>query len=129
MWRESKRQAEEMMSVWGRREGNTSDVAEGKAGMWVGNVYPDAATTSLHVISRTGFGVRLLWEGEEMEEGEKVEEGYERFTSHVPTRGHTMTFKESIHTMLRDVIWMGLFSRGMLSMFLHHPPPISLSKA
>ncbi|KAL9058035.1 MAG: hypothetical protein Q9206_002099, partial [Seirophora lacunosa] len=114
VWRESKRQAEEMISVWGRREGNTSDVAEGKAGMWVGNVYPDAATTSLHVISRTGFGVRLLWEGEEMEEGEKVEEGYERFTSHVPTRGHTMTFKESIHTMLRDVIWMGLFSRGML---------------
>lgn len=59
-----------------------------------------------------------------MAEGEEVEEGYEGFTSHVPMSGHTMTFKESMKTMLRDFIWMALFSQGMLSMFsLHHPFP------
>lgn len=115
VWRESVRQAGEMIKAWGRRQGK-----DGKGGMWVSDVYPDAATTSLHIISTSGFGVSLLWEGEEMKE---VEEGYEMFTSHTPRGGHTMTFKESMHTMLRDFVWMGLFSRGVLSEF---PRPIFL---
>ncbi|KAI4192931.1 MAG: hypothetical protein LQ346_004085, partial [Caloplaca aetnensis] len=109
VWKESVKQAEKMIKAWGRR--NDGD---GKGGMWVKDVYPDAATTSLHIISRSGFGVRLLWDGEEMGEEQEVEEGYERFTSHTPRGGHTMTFKESMHTMLRDFVWMGLFSKATL---------------
>ncbi|KAL8684101.1 MAG: hypothetical protein Q9224_006614 [Gallowayella concinna] len=107
VWKESIRQAEEMVKAWAKREGNNEH------SMWVGDVYPDAATTSLHIISRSGFGVKLLWPGEEQENGE-AEEGYEKFSSHEPMAGHTMTFKESMHTMLRDFIWMGVFSRTTL---------------
>ena len=84
VWKESIRQAGEMVKAWGRRKGNSEDL------MWVGDVYPDAATTSLHVISRSGFGVRLLWPGEEMDKEESLEDGYEQFTSHEPVSGHTM---------------------------------------
>ncbi len=111
VWKESVKQAEKMIKTWGRR--NDGDA---KGGMWVKDVYPDAATTSLHIISRSGFGVGLLWDGEEVGEGEEVDEGYERFTSHTPRGGHTMTFKDSMHTMLRDFIWMGVFSKATLSM-------------
>ncbi|KAL8816114.1 MAG: hypothetical protein Q9223_004820 [Gallowayella weberi] len=107
VWKESIRQAGEMVKAWGRREGNS------KHSMWIGDIYPDAATTSLHIISRSGFGVKLLWPGEEHEDGE-VQEGYEKFSSHEPMAGHTMTFKQSMHTMLRDVIWMGVFSKTTL---------------
>ncbi|KAI4202259.1 MAG: hypothetical protein LQ350_002643 [Teloschistes chrysophthalmus] len=107
VWKESIRQAQEMIKTWVRRDGNGEDGA-----MWVKDVYPDAATTSMHIISRSGFGVKLLWPGEESEVEDEAEAGgYERFSSHEPKGEYTMTFKESMHTILRDVIWMGLFSR------------------
>ncbi|KAI4143633.1 MAG: hypothetical protein L6R39_004502, partial [Caloplaca ligustica] len=98
VWSESIRQAGEMIKAWKRREGVADDGGNGKKeeAMWLKDVYPDAATTSLHIISRSGFGVRLLWDGEEMKDGKRVEEEYERFTSHMPKGGHTMTFKEKI---------------------------------
>ena len=86
--------------------------------MWIGNMYPDAATTSLHIISRSGFGVKLRWPGEEQVDGE-LEDGYEKFSSHQAMGKHTMTFEESLHTMLRDVIWMGVFSLSTLSTSLN----------
>ena len=110
VWKESIRQAQEMMNAWGRREGNLVD-----GGMWVDDAYPDAATTSLHIISRSGFGVKLLWPEETLADGEELEEGYEKFTSLEPMEQHTMTFKESMHTMLRDFIWLGIFSKHSLS--------------
>ncbi|KAL8712046.1 MAG: hypothetical protein Q9220_003742 [cf. Caloplaca sp. 1 TL-2023] len=106
VWKESIMQAQKMIKAWGQREGNDKE-----GSMWVADVYPDAATTSLHVISRGGFGVKLLWPWEKME---KVDEGYERFTSHVPIDGHTMTFKQSMQSILRDFIWMGVFSKKNL---------------
>ncbi|KAL8703443.1 MAG: hypothetical protein Q9201_003381 [Fulgogasparrea decipioides] len=114
VWKESIRQAQEMVKSWSRREGNSEE-----KGMWLHDVYPDAATTSLHIISRSGFGVKLLWPGEDLEDENEVEDGYERFTSHEPTGSHTMTFKESMNTMLRDIIWMGVFSKKWLGRF--HP--------
>ncbi|KAL8756235.1 MAG: hypothetical protein Q9199_003085, partial [Rusavskia elegans] len=107
VWKESIRQSGEMVKAWGRRVGNSNEV------MWIEDVYPDVATTSLHIISRSGFGVKLLWSGEE-QVNEEVEEGYEKFSSHEPMGKHTMTFKESLHTMLRDFVWMGVFSKSTL---------------
>lgn len=112
VWKESIHQSGEMVKAWGRRVGNSNEV------MWIEDVYPDVATTSLHIISRSGFGVKLLWPGEEQVD-EEVEEGYEKFSSHEPMGKHTMTFKESLHTMLRDFVWMGVFSKSTLSMSLH----------
>ena len=106
VWRESIHQAEAMLASWAMREGNDTDC------MSVDGVYPDAATTSLHVVSRSGFGVRLLWPGEkgELDEGDE----YEWFSSERPKGGHTMTFKESMRIMLSDFIWMGVFSKRTL---------------
>ncbi|KAL8642325.1 MAG: hypothetical protein Q9228_000977 [Teloschistes exilis] len=107
VWKESIRQAQEMIKTWAKRDSNGEDST-----MWVKDVYPDAATTSMHIISRSGFGVKLLWPGEELEDEDEADAGgYERFSSHEPKGEYTMTFKESMHTILRDVIWMGLFSR------------------
>ncbi|KAL8673277.1 MAG: hypothetical protein Q9168_002315, partial [Polycauliona sp. 1 TL-2023] len=107
VWKESIRQAAEMVKAWGRKVGNSKEV------MWIEDVYPDAATTSLHIISRSGFGVKLHWPGEDQVE-EEAADGYEKFSSHEAMGEHTMTFKESLHTMLRDFIWLGVFSKSTL---------------
>ncbi|KAL8888647.1 MAG: hypothetical protein Q9215_003956 [Flavoplaca cf. flavocitrina] len=112
VWKESIHQATQMAKAWGRRPGNSKEL------MWIGDVYPDAATTSLHIISRSGFGVKLLWPGEEQVDGE-LEDGYEKFSSHQAMGKHTMTFEESLHTMLRDFVWMGVFSLSTLSASLN----------
>ncbi|KAI4257867.1 MAG: hypothetical protein LQ352_001453 [Teloschistes flavicans] len=84
VWKESIRQAQQMIKAWARRNSNGADSA-----MEVGDVYPDAATTSMHIIGRSGFGVKLLWPGEELEERlpldqpKKVWEGHANLNSYL----------------------------------------------
>lgn len=73
-----------------------------------GTVYDIAAATmrlSLHVISRAGFGVRLLWPHEEVEEKGKAG---------VLPEGHNLTYKDALSTLLENVISVMLLPRWFL---------------
>ena len=110
VWKESLYQAEKMVEAW-RRDGR-----DDKEGAYVQDLYRHAATTSLHVVSRSGFGVRLLWPGEEEKEVSKDEGNeYSAFSCQEPRKGYTMNFKESLGFMLGHIIWMAVLPKWMLS--------------
>ena len=73
-----------------------------------GTVSDIAAATmrlSLHVISRAGFGRRLLWPHEELEENGQAG---------VVPEGHTMTYKDALSTLLENIIAVMLLPRWFL---------------
>ncbi|THW68239.1 cytochrome P450 [Aureobasidium pullulans] len=97
VWQESLHQAQSMMaSLVGKN-------SEGK-----GTVTDIAAATmrlSLHIISRAGFGRRLLWPHEELEENGQAG---------VVPEGHTMTYKDALSTLLENIIAVMLLPKWFL---------------
>ena len=61
---------------------------------------------SLYVISYAGFGVKLLWPHEEIEE--KGQAG-------VIPEGHSMSYKDSLSTLLENILVVMLLPRWFLS--------------
>lgn len=93
VWLESLHQAESMMTGWmakGTKDSGT---------VW--NVATEAMRLSLHVISQAGFGVRLHW----------PHEGKETI---IP-RGHKLSYKDALETLLHNLIPIILTPRWMLS--------------
>jgi cytochrome P450 len=106
VWKESLRQGLGMVEVWSKLEGNTSGT------MKVEDTAPYTATMALHVISAAGFGVRQLWAGEDEEKlGSNAIPGFN--TSQL-TGTHTLTFKESLKTLLHSIIWLAIFPVSLL---------------
>ncbi|QIW99633.1 hypothetical protein AMS68_005151 [Peltaster fructicola] len=92
VWLESLQQAQSMMAGWIGPNEKTSqaltDVSEG------------AMRLSLHVISRAGFGVGLLWPHEE--------------TTTVVPKGHTLTYKDALSNLLHNLLVVLLTPRWLL---------------
>lgn len=63
--------------------------------MVVADVAAATMRLSLHIISRAGFGMRLQWPHED-------KKGMAKDTD--MTNGHTMTFKDSLSTVLEDLL-------------------------
>ena len=96
VWQESLHQAQSMMASFldkNAEKGTVSDIA--------------AATMrlSLHVISRAGFGRRLLWPHEELKENGQAG---------VVPEGHTMTYKDALSTLLENIIAVMLLPKWFL---------------
>ena len=106
VWRESLQQGLEMVEVWSQLEGNTAGT------MKIEDTAPYIATMALHVMSAAGFGVKQLWAGEdESKLGSKAVPG---FNTSKLTGSHTLTFKESLRTLLRSIIWLAIFPVSLL---------------
>ncbi|KAE9375772.1 cytochrome P450 monooxygenase-like protein [Stipitochalara longipes BDJ] len=106
VWKESLRQGLGMVEVWSKLEGNTSGT------MKVEDTAPYIATMALHVISAAGFGVRQLWAGEdETKLGSNAVSG---FNTSKLIGSHTVTFKESLKTLLHGIIWLAIFPVSLL---------------
>lgn len=102
VWQESLHQAQSMMASFldkNAEKGTVSDIA--------------AATMrlSLHVISRAGFGRRLLWPHEELEQNGQAG---------VVPEGHTMTYKDALSTLLENIIAVMLLPKWFLGKSLIH---------
>lgn len=107
VFEESLRQAESMMGSWSQQgKNNESD-------MKVENAAHDTATLSLHVICAAGFGVPQIWpeESEEKLQGTIVP----GFNTVKLTGGHTLPFKESLNSMLKNILWLIVLPRWFLS--------------
>lgn len=95
-----------MAKVWSKLEGNNSRM------MKVEDTAPYTATLALHVISAAGFGVRQLWAGEDEKKlGSNAIPG---FNTSKLTGNHTLTFKESLKTLLGSIIWLAIFPVSLL---------------
>lgn len=111
VFRESISQTQQMVGKW---TGGEED-----GGRRVDDLPEDTMRLTLHVISRAGFGVKLEWPSED--EGEK-RQGVEKISAEggissaaVP-EGHTMSFKESLSTLLEKVVLVLLVPKWLLSM-------------
>lgn len=96
VFKESIQQGQAMLESWVGRSGNEVRT--------VTDIAADTMRLSLYVISRAGFGVRLLWPHEEGVNSEKMPEG------------HTMTYKDALSSLLENIIWLIVLPRWILSM-------------
>ena len=105
VWEESIHQAELMVKSWTGLSGNESRT--------INTLAEDTARLSLHIISRAGFGKRLLWPGVETSEikDENVAVG--------KGPGHTMTYTDALGTLLHSLITIVAVPRFLLSKSSH----------
>jgi hypothetical protein len=86
---------------------------DGRGNFTLTEVPTDSMRVTLHIISKVGFGVGLSWPGEERsQEGEKSTIDYG--SSEVP-EGFTMTFEDSLVTLLDTLFWLLIFPGWLLS--------------
>jgi cytochrome P450 len=86
---------------------------DGKGNTTLEEVPTDAMRLTLHIITRIGFGVRLLWPGEKMSGSESARDAV--YSSNEPTEGHSMSFEHSLDTLLENLIWVLLTPKWVLS--------------
>jgi cytochrome P450 len=109
VWRESLRQGLGMLNFWSKSTGNALN------DMKVDDTAPYTALMALNVICAAGFGVRQLWDGEDENQlGRKVIPG---FNTAKLIGKHTLTFKDSLNTLLHGIMWLAIFPVGALSTF------------
>ena len=89
--------------------------ADGNGNITINEVPADIDRLTLHIICDIGFGKRLLWPGEKRKDGESAEDVY---SSEIPSDGHTMSFENSLHTMLEKLLWVLLTPKWLLSRYL-----------
>lgn len=114
VWAESIHQAQAMLKSW---VGDDSDAVK-----TIRKVADDTMRLSLHVISRAGFGVRLLWPG--VEDGDPPVKGRD---AQVPGgvapscvavgRGHTMSYTDALSSLLHRLIAVLLLPKFLLSKY------------
>ena len=115
VWAESIHQAQTMLTSWVGTSGQETRTITGVA--------DDAMRLSLHVISRAGFGVRLLWPGVEdvhsqEKEGQKPSTPGNPSTSNVGVGGdHTLSYTSALQSLLHNILWVLLMPRFLLSKF------------
>jgi hypothetical protein len=92
VWAESIHQADSMLKAWTGMDGKSQHT--------IRTVAHDAMRLSLHIISRAGFGVRLLWPGVETNDPAAEKGAIGQDLAH----GHTMTYTTAIETLLHNLL-------------------------
>ncbi|TVY93778.1 Cytochrome P450 [Lachnellula willkommii] len=75
----------------------------------------DTERLTLHIISDVGFGVRLLWPGEEPTEKDKG-----IYSGDVLPKGHSMGFEKALSTLLQRINWILLVPGWLLEWIPMH---------
>jgi len=82
--------------------------------MTLGEEVPhDTMRLALHIISRIGFGVRLLWPGEQPTEKQSTSDAV--YSSNEASEGHTMSFEGSLSVLLENLFFVLLLPKWLLS--------------
>lgn len=107
VWEESLRQAKGLIRFWAGQEGNTREA------MIIRDAALRCIQLTLFVISGTGFGVRQVFDSEDIETlGDAKVPGFN--TKELPA-GHRLAFKAALHTLIEGFVWLMLFPRWLLS--------------
>lgn len=103
VWQETLVQARELVRDWGVDK-TVKDPAAG------------TMTLALHVISAAGFGVRATWPHQESAQVQDKGE-LSRFSGNKPMDGLSMSYKESIQSLLDNLIWLPMLPKWFLGRF------------
>ncbi|KAF2083231.1 cytochrome P450 monooxygenase-like protein [Saccharata proteae CBS 121410] len=98
VWGESLRQAQSLLVHW-------------EATKTVANAESDMMSLSLHIISKAGFGIQVLWPHEECSAKEEEVNGH--FSSTKPSPGHSMSYKEAMSKLMKNVIWIPIMPKWL----------------
>lgn len=82
---------------------------DGKGNITIEDVPMDTMRLTLHIISSIGFGIKLLWPGEQPKGTES-----EVYSSHEPPPGHSMSFESALNTLLEQLLWVLLTPKWLL---------------
>jgi cytochrome P450 len=116
VFKESVAQAQGMLRKW------INDGSKGSGALE--EIPTDTMRVALHIISMVGFGVRLLWPGEELSEKERASRFH--YASQETPEGHTLSFEKALGSLLDNIFWLLLFPGWLLSR-LHGPFALGLS--
>lgn len=83
---------------------------EGRRNTTLDTVPHDTERLTLHIISHVGFGVRLLWPGEE-----SSDKDVGIYSGTTPPKGHTMSFGNAISTLMENIFLVLLVPGWLLS--------------
>lgn len=72
----------------------------------------DTMTLALNIIAHVGFGLRLLWPGQKMPQDTDARS--KKYGSQDPPAGHSMTFAQSLATVLERILLMLILPMGLL---------------
>ena len=110
VWNESLRQARNMLKGW--------EIASMGQSPTIMTVAKDATRLSLHVISKAGFGVSILWPGvEELQPSDEKLKGKTVLDESLANTWHTMTYSEALVEFVSHLIGVVLFPHWLLSIF------------
>ena len=104
VWGESLHQAKCMLASWVG--------PDGKGNKTIDDIGSDTMRLSLHVISRAGFGVRLLWPGIEDAKGK---EGSDGISSGGVSANHKLSYTDALQSLLHNILWVMLVPHWLLS--------------
>jgi hypothetical protein len=76
---------------------------------------------SLYVISRAGFGIRLHWPGEEVDDSDIKG----TISAKALSEGHTMNYTDAMRTLLHSVVWLLLVPKFLLRQYNQSPQLIN----
>ena len=107
VWAEAIFQAQSMISSW--MEGGTKSLI-------IATLGKDSMRLALHVISRAGFGRRMQWpKSEGIEPVETTKSDRSETSADIP-EGHTMSYSDTLSTLLKYMVWILLTPKFILSM-------------
>jgi len=89
---------------------------DGRGDVTLDEVPTDTMRVTLHIISKIGFGVRLLWPGEEPKDKEQESV----YSSNCPPKGHSMSFERALSTLLETLVWVLLCPKWLLKRMPFH---------
>ncbi|KAF2455261.1 cytochrome P450 [Lineolata rhizophorae] len=98
VWEETVHQVQSMIAGW---------IGKGPVGAkTIQSPAADAMRATLHIISRAGFGVRLLWPHEEsgLDRCSVKRDGYT--STNTPSPGHSMSYSHAMTQLLENVMWI-----------------------
>lgn len=100
---------------------------DGEGNKTLNDIPMDSMRATLHIISRVGFGVRLLWPGETLPEDDRPSGA--NFGANEAPKGFSMSFEHALSTLLDKIVLVMIAPRWLLSLSPVFPPKLTLSNS
>jgi hypothetical protein len=95
---------------------------DGKGNKTLSTVEQDTMRFALNIIGYVGFGLRLIWPGQSLPAN--TDPKLAKYGSLEPPEGHTMSFVDSLATLLENIFLTLLLPGWLLSELCPPPPPL-----
>lgn len=106
---ESIHQTQGMISQW---MGDDAENRQRTSSATIDTIEHDTMTLALNIIAHVGFGLRFFWPGQEMPDDLSAQN--KKYASFEPPKGHSLTFVDSLATVLERILVLLLTPQWLL---------------